>query len=280
MTFFGLSVSSAGDVNGDSKGDILIGSTPSDPAKSMATVIYGTADKSLTGTTVYADALTTSTGVIFSGFPDPISFYMSGARDVNGDHVADVIIGLPYLVSWRKGLTCVIFGRKGGFLKVSMDVVTLGSSDFQELYVHGATGDESGYSVSGRNVNGDRYDDVIIGSKSLVYGGTYRCYVVFGGASLNGQIINLTKANANVLTIQGATHTLYGISVSSGGDANGDGIDDILIGSPWMDSPYLGAVYLIYGQSGSALYGSMIDLTNSWSDSIEILSGNGSSRSQ
>ena len=72
------------------------------------------------------------------------------------------------------------------------------------------------------DVNGDDFDDLIIG-------GTY---VVFGKASgfaANIDLSTLNGATGFKLNGSGSTYSLTGNSVASGGDVNGDGFDDLIV---------------------------------------------------
>jgi hypothetical protein len=102
-----------------------------------------------------------------------------------------------------------------------------------------AASDFAGYAVSNAgDVNGDGYDDVIIGAPQNDAAGTNagRAYVLFGnstGAYSNFDLSNLTVAgNTNGFVINGAVaNAFYGYSVSGGGDINGDGLADLIVGN-------------------------------------------------
>src|SRR4028119_1563831 len=97
--------------------------------------------------------------------------------------------------------------------------------------------DYSGNSVSSAgDVNGDGFDDLIIGAILASPNGINNAgqsYVVFGSNSGFGASFNLSELNgSNGFAINGiAAYDISGFSVSSAGDVNGDGFDDLIIGA-------------------------------------------------
>jgi hypothetical protein len=75
-------------------------------------------------------------------------------------------------------------------------------------------------------------------------------YVVFGkakGYPANLNLSSLNGKNGFLLSGDGAFNYL-GRSVSSAGDINGDGFDDIIVGAEGADG-YRGAVYVLFGRA-------------------------------
>src|SRR4028119_1835166 len=100
-----------------------------------------------------------------------------------------------------------------------------------------ADGDQSGSSVSSAgDVNGDGFDDLIIGARYADPNGINaagQSYVVFGSNSGFGADLNLWDLDGSKgFAINGiAAGDISGRSVSSAGDVNGDGFDDLIIGA-------------------------------------------------
>ena len=275
----GFSVSSAGDINGDGIDDLLVGSHFADPG--------GTADAGQTyvvfgGTNVFnasldLTALDGSDGFVINGIGqfDNSGWSIAAAGDVNGDGLDDIMVSAQLADSTTAGQigqTYVIFGSTAGF-NASLDVANLnGANGFT---INGIDADDqSGYSVSGAgDVNGDGIDDMIIGARAADPNGSLsgETYIVFGsatgfGASLD--LADLSGANGFVINGEGANDR-SGRAVSSAGDVNGDGIDDLLIGANRAENGAAGAdsgiAYVVFGSAagfGASLELSGIDGTN------------------
>ncbi len=114
-------------------------------------------------------------------------------------------------------------------------------------------GDYSGRSVaSAGDVNGDGYDDILIGAYGDEDGGgnlAGQTYLILGRASGWPKANSLADADASFI---GEDNNDYsGFSVAGAGDVNGDGYDDILIGA-YMDEDaggLGGQTYLIFGKA-------------------------------
>jgi len=214
---FGVSVSSAGDVNGDGYDDIIIGAYLYNSNTGRAYIYYGGLN------------LNTNADVVLTGETTSNVFgcSVSSAGDVNGDGYSDVIVG-AYGYSTNKGRAYIFYG--GASMNNTADVIMTGESN----------GNDFGTSVStAGDVNGDGYSDVIAGA-DLYSSNTGRAYIFFGGASMNN-IADVTMTGA-------AANNTFGKSVSSAGDVNGDGFSDVIIGANGYSSN-TGRAYIFFGGS-------------------------------
>jgi RTX calcium-binding nonapeptide repeat (4 copies)/FG-GAP repeat len=247
----GFSVSSAGDVNGDGFGDLIIGapsaeSTAEEPDEGESYVVFG--KSSWAGTPMLDLATLDGTnGFRLIGVDgrdevqlgDQSGFSVSSAGDVNGDGFADLIVGAPRAEvvdeDYNAGESYVVFGKASWAGAPALDLATLDGTNGFRL-AGGGVFAGSGRSVSSAgDVNGDGFDDLIVGSPELGFDpyGSGTSYVVFGKASWAGTpSLNLRLDGTNGFSLIGYDALGSGWSVSSAGDVNGDGFDDLIVGAP------------------------------------------------
>ncbi len=267
----GTSVSSAGDVNGDGFDDLLIGAPRGDDGGMDAGesyVVFGSSQGfgvNVNGRQVIdLTTLTAAQGFVIQGDAanDNAGYSVSAAGDVNGDGFDDLLIGAANGDDGGTdaGEAYVVFGSDKGFGAADMtgrqvvDLTTLGAS--QGFILQGAAADDlAGFRVSSAgDVNGDGFGDLIIGAPYNGGGGASAgaAYLVFGsgagfGVNVNGrQVVDLATLTAEQgLVLKAVALDTLGWSVSTAGDINGDGFDDIVLGAKMADN--FGAAQVIYG---------------------------------
>ena len=212
---FGASLAGAGDVNGDGFDDVVLGQwmplAESDQG-GTAHLFLGP----MGGDVSQSSADATLTGEVED---DLAGMALDGAGDVDGDGYDDLIIGAPG--HGVTGAAYLVLGPISG--EQSLDTA-------QAKFVDDAEGStNTGTAVAGvGDLNLDGFGDLMVaacrhGEKPS---GTGAAYIVLG--PVTGEL-NLATADAR---IRGETASgLFGSSVDSAGDVDGDGTDDILIGA-------------------------------------------------
>ena len=260
----GFSVADAGDVNGDGIDDLLVGAHFADPGgradAGQTYVVFGSAG----GFSAALDltALNGTNGFAINGVSpfDNSGWSVAGAGDVNGDGIDDIMVGAQLadsVTAGQIGHTYIIYGSAGGF-GANVELASLnGSNGFVITGIDG--NDQSGFSVHGAgDINGDGFDDMIIGARAADPNGSLsgESYIVFGSASF-GNSLDLASLNGtNGFVLNGDDgNDRSGRSVSSAGDVNGDGIDDLLIGAPRAEGGTgpgtdAGKAYVVFGSNG------------------------------
>ena len=178
---------------------------------------------------------------------DCSGYSVAGAGDVNGDGYDDILIGAPGGENsfTKASLTYLILGRASGW-----DMNTnLYASDAS--FLGEKAGDYSGCSVAGvGDVNGDGYDDILIGAWGNDDGGSEsgQTYLILGKTSGWTMNTNLSASDASFWGEDAKDYSGY--SVAGAGDVNGDGYDDLLIGAYYNDDGgnHSGQTYLILGK--------------------------------
>ena len=222
---FGSSVAGVGDLNGDGLSDVAIGAPyqPKFPGTNNGAVYVFRGNA---GTGLSAGASSMLTGVGSANF----GYSISSAGDMNGDGYSDLLVGAPATSSGNGAVHLYV-----GTAAASMVPATAAST------LAGSGGERLGSSVSlAGDVNGDGYADVIMGSpNSGTDKGKVRVY--------NGGPTALFDASHLYWTRTGSIAGAYlGAAVATGGDVNGDGISDLLLGAPGQAGT--GVVSIFHGK--------------------------------
>jgi hypothetical protein len=249
-SFGGWAVTGGGDFNGDGYDDVVVTAYAADSNGSnagAAYVVYGRAGGF--GATIDLAGLGGANGfrIIGSAGNAELGFDVSMVGDVDRDGYDDLLVGAP-----GSNSAYLVFGRGGA--PGTLDVASLnGINGFR---MTGAASDRTGTAVGGGDFNGDGYVDLLIGAylNDATGANAGATYVVFGGADGFAANLDLTTLDGtNGFVIRGvAPNDRSGDALSSAGDINGDGFDDILVTAKQSDvsGANSGAAYVVFGGAG------------------------------
>ena len=217
--YFGISVASAGDINGDKYGDVIVGAYQND---------FGGTDAGRAYVYFGGPRVDDRADLILTGAAagDAFGFSVASAGDFNKDGFGDVIVGAYHNDAGGADAGRAYLYLGGARPDARADLNLTGD----------APGDAFGFSVgSAGDVNGDGVSDVIVGAYGNDAGGSAagRCYVYFGGTPLDA---------ISDFTVTGeASLDNLGYAVSGALDLDGDGFGDVAVAAPFGDA---GRVYL------------------------------------
>jgi len=225
----GWSISSAGDINGDSYDDIMIGAPNYDSGAGQVLVFYGPTDP---GSFEMSEADVIITGDSNSALGSAIA----SVGDIDSDGYGDIILGASGQSSGA-GMAYLIHGP----------ITSDRAGDLKSMSVTGGTGHALGDFVGGGpDVDGDGYGDLFIGAPMQDYGYEEggRFYVVpssFTTAVTASSAADITARHRNLGAHLGKS--------ACAGDYDGDGFIDLVVAGDKANvgGNYRGAAYLVEG---------------------------------
>jgi hypothetical protein len=166
-------------------------------------------------------------GIYGSAFRELSGSSVASAGDVNGDGIADIIVGAPGVAfdyfTPTDYAAYVIFGSgaEAAQRAPSIDTASLAPTEGFRIILSGSV--EGGFAVSSAgDFNGDGFADVMVSAPS--YGGKGATFIVFGKAGGFTDVALGTTTSSAWIRIDGAAAgDRSGQSVASLGDINGDG---------------------------------------------------------
>jgi hypothetical protein len=238
---FGSAAGSAGDVNGDGYGDVIVGApgyANGQTEEGAAFVWFG----SPYGLGSSGDPTTANWKSEGNQALAYLGSAVASAGDVNGDGYSDVIVG-AYGYDHGKsneGMAQVFCGSANGLASAP---AWTAEGDLAEAAFGRSVG-------SAGDVNGDGYSEVIVGAYKFTHNETNegRAYVYDGAKSGLSSVPDWTAESNQI-------QAFFGFAVGTAGDVNGDGYSDVIVGayqyqngSTWRDA-HEGAAFVWYGSA-------------------------------
>ena len=253
--FFGFSVSNAGNMDGDTFDDIVVGS-PYYTAPPAGALLAGRVDIFKGGATgiitTPARTIQGQTASQLFGF----SVSSTGKTNSSAPTFDGIIAGAPgFLASigQLQGHAYLFYGKAGG-----VTATAIGGADQTLSAGSGIIASLFGFSVStAGDVNGDGADDVIVGEPLALdlTGAAGKAYIYYGSSTGIVATGGTTLVSPRSPTILGglAQNLLFGYSVGKAGNVTGDAAGEVLVGEPGsaaLSNPVIGTLLgLLTGQA-------------------------------
>jgi hypothetical protein len=201
---FGFSIDGSADINGDGRGDLIVGAPQADGAGIFDS---GRAYR-ISGAPTSGAVLTTYSGGTTAGW---LGHTVAAVPDTNGDGVWDVALGEPF----------VSIGGVGGSGRIR---VFSGTNGAVLLTLTGALNDSYGWVMSAmKDFDGDGRGDLLVGSPFAEYSNWTNAGLAHVYSGATGAILTTMTGYEDGET--------FGDSIADAGDINNDGFNDVIAGS-------------------------------------------------
>jgi FG-GAP-like repeat/FG-GAP repeat len=236
-SFFGFGLRSLGDFNGDGYADVLVSAIGANDGLGQLSVYAGSA-KGLK---------TKPTSMLEGAGPWFYFGRVIDTGDVDGDGIADILVGKASPTAGIPGMVQVYKGGRKGYAAPATETLYAVQQDDADLF-----GDTVRFLG---DVDGDGHADIAVGAPyhftDLSNGGLITIY--YGSAS------GLASAGRTQLVLPGtADFSYFGANIKGNRDIDGDGYNDLIVGTssygrPTLQSDPFPGIIQIYSGSPSGL---------------------------
>ena len=245
-------VNRAGDVDADGHADFLVGAVNDDTGAANGGAVFLVLGAASYGgsTRALADADAVYAG---SAVSDKAGLAFDTLGNFDGDGLDDIGIGVRQAdhesVGSEAGAFYIVQGYTAG-------TALLGDV---ELQVHGASSsDRLGDSVAwGGDLDGDGLDDALVSAQLEATGGTSAgsVFVLLGSTTASSVYGGVDVESVDHIQITGEAGDAIGSSLAGGGDLDGDGTVDVVVGASSAGDGGEGVAYVFYGPLSAGSYG-------------------------
>jgi hypothetical protein len=244
----GQAVAGIGDLDGDGLSDLVIGASGNSETAQRAGQVYVVMGRD-TGWAMDQSLSSAEASFLGEADSDYAGFAVASPGDTDGDGYDDLLVGARGNDAGgpESGQVYLFLGRATGW---SMDTpLANADASFVGEWAYDELGRSLGVATAPTDLDGDGLADLLLGAQKNDAAASQagKMYVFFGNPA--GWAMGTLAADADAYFLGEAQNDETGYSIASAGDVDGDGLSDLLVGSPYNDESGAdaGQAYLVLG---------------------------------